>query len=98
LSSVMQSPGLTSPPCGVRAVTVDEASEAVKHLLEASTAERSGPAVRTMDYVNGFGSNRRPVDEEPSGGCPLAAFVGSFDELAVDERRRRGRVRPGGAR
>jgi hypothetical protein len=29
---------------------VDEASEAVKHLLEASTADRSGPAVRTLVF------------------------------------------------
>jgi hypothetical protein len=77
---------------------VDEASEAVKHLLEASTAERSGPAVRTMDYVNGFGSIGGLWMKNFQAAALLAAFVGSFDELAVDERRRRGRVRPGGAR
>src|SRR3954465_7263560 len=85
LSSVMQSPGITSPQCGVRAVTVAEACGAVKHFLEASTADRSGPAVRTTDYVDGFGSNRWSVDDDLLGGFWLGAFVGSFNDLAVDE-------------
>ena len=50
---------------------MDEASEAVKHLLEASTADGSGPAaVRTMDYVNG-GSYLPPM----GGGSAIRLHV-----------------------
>jgi hypothetical protein len=45
---------------------VDEASEAVKHLLEASTADRSGPAVRTTDLW---------VPETRAMSCDVLIFV-----------------------